>query len=214
MPPPAIPLPGRPTAADLWRMARPEPAAELAPADLVFVGAGSGAPHHVGMYVGDGMVVVAPHTGASVRYEPLAAGGWDGFGRMLDADTGAPPSDPAVEAAARAHQVPADVLAAELRLGLAADPGAAATALAAAMRRHPGNLAAALADALDDPSAAALVLRSASGPGLGDGFGAAVRLLPSPPPPRAPAPKPRSHRRPAEPDGRRANGAERSGACR
>jgi hypothetical protein len=176
------PLPGRPTAADLWQMARPEAAARLAPADLVFVGTSGGAPHHVGMYVGDGMVVVAPHTGANVRYEPLAAGAWDGFARMLDAEPSAPPPDPAIAAAARAHQVPADALAAELRLGLATDPDAAAAALAAAMRRHPGDLATALADALHDPSAAGLVLRSASGPALGDGFGAAVRLLPTPPP--------------------------------
>jgi NlpC/P60 family len=182
------PLPGRPTAADLWRMARPEAAVELAPADLVFVGAASGAPHHVGMYVGDGVVVVAPHTGASVRYEPLAAGGWDGFARLLDAEPGAPPPDPAIEAAARAHQVPPDALAAEMRLGLAADPDAAAAALAGAMRRHPGDLTAALTDVLHDRSAAALVLRSASGPALGDGFGAAVRLLPTPPPPPSSAP--------------------------
>jgi cell wall-associated NlpC family hydrolase len=187
------PLPGRPTAADLWQMARPEAAAELAPADLVFVGTSGGAPHHVGMYVGGGMVVVAPHTGASVRYEPLAAGGWDGFARMLDAQAGPPMADPAITAAARAHQVPADALAAELRLGLAADPDAAATALRAAMRRHPGDLATALADALHDPSAAALVLRSASGPALGDGFAAAVRLLPTPPPRRGTAPEARAH---------------------
>jgi cell wall-associated NlpC family hydrolase len=189
------PLPGRPTAADLWQMARPETAAELAPADLVFVGSSGGAPHHVGMYVGDGMVVVAPHTGASVRYEPLAAGGWDGFARMLPAQPGPPMADAAITAAARAHQVPADAIAAELHLGLAADPDAAATALRAAMRRHPGDLAAALADALHDPSAAALVLRSASGPALGDGFGAAVRLLPTPPPPspRRTRPEARSH---------------------
>jgi cell wall-associated NlpC family hydrolase len=187
------PLPGRPTAADLWHMARPEAAAELAPADLVFVGTSGGAPHHVGMYVGDGMVVVAPHTGASVRYEPLAAGGWDGFARMLDAQPGPPMADAAITAAARAHQVPADALAAELRLGLATDPDAAAMALGAAMRRHPGDLAAALADALHDPSAAALVLRSASGPALGDGFGAAVRLLPTPPSPRRAADAARAH---------------------
>jgi hypothetical protein len=187
------PLPGRPTAADLWQMARPEAAAELAPADLVFVGAHGGAPHQVGMYVGDGMVVVAPHTGARVRYEPLAAGAWDGFARMLDVQPGAPTPDAAIAAAARAHQVPADALAAELRLGVAADPDTAAVALAAAMRRHPGDLAAALVDALHDPSAAALVLRSASGPALGDGFGAAVRLLPTPPPPRPSVPRARSH---------------------
>jgi cell wall-associated NlpC family hydrolase len=172
------PLPGRPTAADLWRMARPEPPAALAPADLVFLGAPSGAPHHVGMYVGDGMVVVAPHTGAQVRFEPLAAGGWDGFGRVLTGPAWSPPADPAVERAARAHQVPPDALAAVLRLGLAADPDAAAAALAGAMRRHPGDLAAALADATGDPSAGALALRLASGAAIG--FSADVRLLPLP----------------------------------
>jgi hypothetical protein len=73
--------------------------------------------------------------------------------------------------------VPPHVLAAELRLGRAHDPDAAASALAAAMRRHPGNLAAALGDALGDRSAAALVLRSASGAGL-HGFSGVVHLLP------------------------------------
>jgi cell wall-associated NlpC family hydrolase len=178
------PLPGRPTAAELWRMSRPEPADGLAPADLVFLGAPSGAPYHVGMYVGDGVVVVAPHTGARVRFEPLAAGGWDGFGRLLADAPGSGPVDPAVEAAARAHQVPPDAVAAELRLGLATDPGAAATALAKAMRRHRGDLGAALAEAVGDPSAGALALRMASGSGL-TGFSADVRLLPLP---VAPAP--------------------------
>ncbi len=171
------PLPGRPTAADLWHDSRPVSADELLPGDLAFVGTGSGAPHHVGMYVGDGTVVVAPHTGADVRFEPLAAGGWDGFGRLFAGGPVAETADPAVEAAARAHQVPPDALAAELRLGLAADPDVAARTLAAAMRRHPGDLAAALGEALGDRSAAALVLRSASGRGI-QGFSGAVRLLP------------------------------------
>ena len=171
------PLPGRPTAADLWHDSRPVSADELVPGDLAFVGTPSGAPHHVGMYVGGGTVVVAPHTGADVRYEPLAAGGWDGYGRPFAGGPVAKAADPAVEAAARAHQVPPDALAAELRLGLATDPDLAASALAAAIRRHPGDLAAALGDALGDRSAAALVLRSASGIGLRD-FTGVVRLLP------------------------------------
>jgi cell wall-associated NlpC family hydrolase len=170
-------LPGRPTAADLWHESRPVAAGELLPGDLAFVGTGSGAPHHVGMYVGDGTVVVAPHTGADVRFEPLAAGGWDGFGRLFAGEPVAAAADQAVEAAARAHQVPPHALAAELRIGLAADPDVAARTLAAAMRRHPGDLAAALGEALGDPSAAALVLRLASGSGL-RGFSGAVRLLP------------------------------------
>jgi cell wall-associated NlpC family hydrolase len=190
------PLPGRPTAADLWRLARPESPAALAPADLVFVGAPSGAPHHVGMYVGDGMVVVAPHSGAQVRFEPLAAGGWDGFGRLLAGASAGPAADPAVEAAARSHQVPPDALAAELRLGLATDPAAAAARLARAMRHHPGDLAAALAEATGDPSAAALALRTASGAGID--FTAGVRLLPLPAPPaEGAAPHPVATVRPA-----------------
>ncbi|HXD71736.1 MAG TPA: C40 family peptidase, partial [Gaiellales bacterium] len=136
------PLPGRPTAADLWHDARVVTAGELLPGDLAFVGTASGAPYHVGMYVGGGMMVVAPHTGADVRFEPVAAGGWDGFGRLFAGAPVAAATDPAVEAAARAHQVPPHALAAELRLGLATDPDTAATALSAAMRRHPGDLAA------------------------------------------------------------------------
>jgi cell wall-associated NlpC family hydrolase len=171
------PLPGRPTAADLWHDARPVSADELLPGDLAFVGTLSGAPHHVGMYVGGGMMVVAPHTGADVRFEPLAEGGWDGFGRLFAGASVAEETDPAVESAARAHGVPPHALAAEMRLGLATDPDTAAAALAAAMRTHPGNLAAALGEALGDRSAAALVLRSASGGGL-RGFSGVVRLLP------------------------------------
>ena len=171
------PLPGRPTAADLWHDARPISAGELLPGDLAFVGTASGAPHHVGMYVGGGLMVVAPHTGAEVRFEPLAGGGWDGFGRLFAGAPAAAETDAAVEVAARAHQVPPHALAAELRLGLATDAETAAAGLRAAMRRHPGDLAAALGDALGDPSAAALVLRAASGAGL-HGFSGVVRLLP------------------------------------
>ena len=183
-----LPLPGRPTAADLWHLAAPESPDALVPGDLVFVGAASGAPHHVGMYVGAGAVVVAPHTGAAVRYEPLAAGGWDGYGRLAGPPPRGAPPDAAVERAAREHQVPAHVIAAELALGVAADAEAAASALAAAQRRHPGDLEAALADALGDASLAAAVLRRGSGPGLA-GAGGTVRLLPTSEPGRHVAPQ-------------------------
>ena len=202
-----LPLPGRPTAADLWRMARPEPAAALVPGDLVFLGTGSGAPYHVGMYVGGGDVVVAPHTGAAVRYEPLAAGGWDGFGRLAGPAPTPVVADPAVESAARRFQVPPHVLAAELALGVERDPAAAAARLAAAQRRHHGDIAAALADALGDPSLAAVALRRASGPALGDRFRATIRLLPAaesgPPSVALPAPPGVA----ATPPGRPAGGA-------
>jgi cell wall-associated NlpC family hydrolase len=174
-----IPLPGRPTAASLWSMARPVPIGGLAPGDLVFKGTASGAPFHVGIYAGGGAVIVAPHTGARVRFEPLSAGGWDGFGSLAAAGpaTVAAVPDAALDAA-RAFDVPAHVVASEVRLGLAADARTAARTLAAAMAAHQESLEAAVAAQLGGASAAALVLRDGSGPALGDGFAAEVRLLP------------------------------------
>ena len=161
------PLPGRPTAADLWRLAAPEPAGALAPADLVFVGAPSGAPHHVGMYVGDGMVVVAPHTGARVRFEPLAAGGWDGFGQA-DGGRGRRRRSPIPRS--RRPRAPTRCRPTRSRpscgWGSRPTPTPRRPRSQRAMRRHPGDLAAALGDALGDPSAGAFVLRSASGSAL------------------------------------------------
>lgn len=40
----------------------------LLPGDLVFFGS---PPHHVGLYVGNGQMIDAPHTGAFIRYDPL-----------------------------------------------------------------------------------------------------------------------------------------------
>jgi len=171
-----VPLPGRPTAATLWSLARPIAPAELEPGDLVFVGAPTGAPHHVGIFVGDGTVLSAPHTGAQVGYSALTAGGWDGYGRLLPSEPGLA-SDP-VERTARAAGVPSHVVAAELSLGLADDAESAARSLAAAMRAHPGSLEEALAAQLGDPSRAAVVLRWASGPALS--MDSAVRLVPVP----------------------------------
>jgi cell wall-associated NlpC family hydrolase len=169
-------MPGRPTAAGLWQITQPISAEQLQPGDLVFVGTAGGAPHHVGIYVGDGTVLSAPHSGADVGYSPLAGGGWDGYGRLLPPDAGLAP-DP-VEQAARRHGVPGHVLAAELELGLAADADLAAAGLARAQVRHPGSLEQALTEQLGSASDAALVLRRGSGPALAlDG---AVRLRPMP----------------------------------
>jgi hypothetical protein len=167
-------LPGRPTAADLWRMGRPVSATALEPGDLVFVGTADGAPHHVGIYVGNGTVLSAPHTGARVGYSPLAYGGWDGYASLMPA--GPAPLDDPVSAAARRGGVPGHVLAAELRMGLASDPDAAAAALARAQAAHPGSLQEALAAQLGSASAAALVLRDGGGAGVG--LSGAVRLVP------------------------------------
>ena len=46
------------------------------PGDLVFFGSGPTGVDHVGLYVGDGLMVDAPHTGAVVRVE---AADWSGL---------------------------------------------------------------------------------------------------------------------------------------
>ena len=81
-------LPGRPTAAVLWRMSMPVGRARLQPGDLAFLYSRNRAPYHVALYVGDGLVVVAPHTGADVEIEPLSAITWDGYGRLLSGGRG------------------------------------------------------------------------------------------------------------------------------
>ncbi len=57
---------------------------QLEPGDLVFFGTSSGSIGHVGMYVGGGTMVHAPHTGATVTYQSI--GYWPGegmyFGRV------------------------------------------------------------------------------------------------------------------------------------
>ena len=83
-----MPLPGRPTAAVLFRMSMPVGRAHLPPGDLAFLYSRRRAPYHVALYVGDGLVVVAPHTGADVQIEPLAAVAWDGYGRLLKGGRG------------------------------------------------------------------------------------------------------------------------------
>lgn len=81
-------LPGRPTAAVLWRMSMPVGRARLQPGDLAFLYTRRRAPYHVALYVGDGLIVVAPHTGAAVQIEPLSAVAWDGYGRLLKGGRG------------------------------------------------------------------------------------------------------------------------------
>ena len=46
------------------------------PGDLVFFGSGTTGVDHVGLYIGDGLMVDAPHTGAVVRVEPAD---WSGL---------------------------------------------------------------------------------------------------------------------------------------
>jgi cell wall-associated NlpC family hydrolase len=48
------------------------PGATVEPGDLVFFGSGVNDVSHVGMYVGDGLMIDAPHTGAVVRFDRVA----------------------------------------------------------------------------------------------------------------------------------------------
>ena len=42
----------------------------MVPGDLVFFGSGPTGVDHVGLYVGGGEMIDAPHTGALVRFDP------------------------------------------------------------------------------------------------------------------------------------------------
>jgi cell wall-associated NlpC family hydrolase len=66
-------------AADQQTWAVPVPISQVLPGDLVFFGSPA---HHVGLYVGNGLMVDAPHTGEFVETVPIW---WDeltGFGRV------------------------------------------------------------------------------------------------------------------------------------
>lgn len=47
------------------------PLSEIQPGDLVFFGGSESSIHHVGMYIGGGQMINAPHTGAQIRIESM-----------------------------------------------------------------------------------------------------------------------------------------------
>ena len=55
--------------------------ATVVPGDLLFYGSGPVGVDHVGIYVGSGLMVDAPHTGAVVRVEPADLGDFVGATR-------------------------------------------------------------------------------------------------------------------------------------
>jgi cell wall-associated NlpC family hydrolase len=60
---------------------RPVDPAHLVAGDLVFLADSPGSPstiHHVGMYIGNGLMVEAPHTGAVVHTSPIWRPGYAG----------------------------------------------------------------------------------------------------------------------------------------
>ncbi|HEV3014518.1 MAG TPA: C40 family peptidase, partial [Actinomycetota bacterium] len=72
------------TSRQQWSAGRHLEVADLRPGDLVFWAHDPADPatiHHVGMYVGQGLMVHAPHTGALVRVDALRPGGYAGATR-------------------------------------------------------------------------------------------------------------------------------------
>jgi len=68
-------------AADQYHAGTPVPLADLAPGDLLFWATDPADPstiHHVGMYIGDGNMIAAAHTGTVVSIQPVFAEGFVG----------------------------------------------------------------------------------------------------------------------------------------
>jgi cell wall-associated NlpC family hydrolase len=80
---------------DQWN-AGPHPSrAELLPGDLVFFANDLADPrsiHHVGIYVGGGYMIDAPHTGAVVRFDPIDVPDYIGATRVTQAGAQALPT--------------------------------------------------------------------------------------------------------------------------
>jgi peptidoglycan DL-endopeptidase CwlO len=72
------------TSRQQWSAGRHVELPDLRPGDLAFFAHDPGDPstiHHVGMHVGQGLMVHAPHTGALVRVDPIRAAGHAGATR-------------------------------------------------------------------------------------------------------------------------------------
>jgi len=72
------------TASEQWYTGPHVPADQLQPGDLVFYATNLKNPatiHHVGIYVGGGAMIDAPHTGAVIRFDPIGAADYIGATR-------------------------------------------------------------------------------------------------------------------------------------
>jgi cell wall-associated NlpC family hydrolase len=80
---------------DQWN-AGPHPSRdELLPGDLVFFATDLGDPrtiHHVGIYVGGGYMIDAPHTGATIRFDPIDESDYIGATRVTQSGAQALPT--------------------------------------------------------------------------------------------------------------------------
>jgi cell wall-associated NlpC family hydrolase len=58
-----------------WNETRRVPIGSLQPGDLVFYGSSGPTSYHMGLYVGGGQMIEAPHAGAYVRYASIYRSG-------------------------------------------------------------------------------------------------------------------------------------------
>jgi peptidoglycan DL-endopeptidase CwlO len=75
---------------DAWTI--PVPLSQLLPGDLVFYGETD--IHHVGIYIGDGLMINAPHTGTMVQVSSIWWSDLAGFGRVHAQGIPVPPHQP------------------------------------------------------------------------------------------------------------------------
>ena len=151
------------------------PVADLAdaqPGDLVFFEPGSSGPGHVGIYLGNGQMIDAPHTGTDVRIEPVGQPvairriltGADATETAVDsgplpagipASLGVPSSlVPLIDAAAAHAGVPASLLAAVAKQESGFNPAAVSSAGAEGLMQLMPSTAAGLGVDAFDPSQA------------------------------------------------------------
>lgn len=78
-------------AIDQYSYTVPVPLSQLRPGDLVFFGSDV---HHVGMYIGDGLMINAPHTGSVVSITDIWWSDLIGFGRVHDPGVAVPSHTP------------------------------------------------------------------------------------------------------------------------
>ena len=96
----------------------PVPLSQLLPGDLVFYGTTD--IHHVGIYIGDGLMINAPHTGTVVQVSPIWWSDLAGFGRVHATGTPVPvapaaESDPSRRRRGHRHAGPVPSQTASLR---------------------------------------------------------------------------------------------------
>jgi cell wall-associated NlpC family hydrolase len=82
------------TSRQQWSTGTHPSLSELAPGDLLFWGSTPGNPqsiHHVALYIGGGLMIAAPHTGANVKVQPVYLGDFFGVTRPALDTPGAVP---------------------------------------------------------------------------------------------------------------------------